>query len=79
MNLEEVIAGCEHLSSEEKAKLVHHLFGSDPGMQITFGNTGGNSQLHATTIFQINISDKGQVQGILEAIASQIDNCNDKG
>lgn len=58
---------CDHLSPDKKAQLVKRLLG-DQGIQVVFGN----SQLHADTICQINLSDKEQMAGILKVIAERI-------
>ncbi len=64
---EKIIELCETLSSDKKAQLVKRLL-ADQSIQVVFGN----SQMHADTIYQINLSDREQMADILKAIASRI-------
>jgi hypothetical protein len=64
---EKIFELCETLSSDKKAQLVKRLL-ADQSIQVVFGN----SQMHADTIYQINLSDREQMADILKAIASRI-------
>lgn len=64
---EKIFELCDRLSPDKKAQMVKRLLG-DQSLQVAFGN----SQLHADTIYQINLSDKDQMAMILRAIANKI-------
>lgn len=65
--LEKLMQNCDRLSAEEKAKLLKHLLG-DPGFQVIVGS----NQVHATTVYQLNLNSPEQIATVLDAIAKKI-------
>ncbi|MTJ14773.1 hypothetical protein FJR11_19770 [Anabaena sp. UHCC 0187] len=65
----------EHLSIDEKAKLVKKLFPvkDDSSCNITMVN----SQVHATTVYQFNLNSKDEIAHLWEAMADRIRNNSD--
>lgn len=64
----------EHLTIDEKAKLVKKLL---PVKDDSCTVTMGNSQVHATTVYQFNLNSKDEIADIWEAIAERIRNNTD--
>ena len=66
----------EHLTIDEKAKLVKKLFPikDDNGCSVTMGN----SQVHANTVYQFNLNSKDEIKDIWEAIAERVFEKSDK-
>jgi hypothetical protein len=65
----------EHLTIDEKAKLVKKLLPIKDDNSFTV--TMGNSQVHATTVYQFNLNSKDEIKDIWEAIADKIRNDSD--
>lgn len=64
-----LLEACDHLSNEEKAKLLKHLIGNDTGLSVSVGG----SQFCANTVYQVNLTDKEQVSDVLRLIANIIE------
>ena len=66
----------EHLTIDEKAKLVKKLFPikDDNSCSVTMGN----SQVHANTVYQFNLNSKDETANLLEAIIVKIRDTNNK-
>lgn len=60
----------EHLTIDEKAKLVKKLLPVKDDNSFTI--TMGNSQVHATTVYQFNLNSKDEIKDIWQAIAERI-------
>lgn len=67
VDLEKLMENCDRLDAEGKAKLIKHLLG-EPGLQVVIGS----NQVHATTVYQVNLSSPDQISTILDAIAKKI-------
>lgn len=68
--LDQAWALAEKLSPEDKAVLIARLL-PNSGFSIVLGN---NHQIGGSLSIQINMMDKSELGGILEAIAQQIKN-----
>jgi predicted metal-dependent TIM-barrel fold hydrolase len=66
-DLTKIMENCDRLDAEEKAKLIKHLLG-EPGLQVVIGS----NQVHATTVYQLNLNSPEQISTVLEAIAKKI-------
>ena len=66
--LEQAWALAEQLSPEDKAALIAKLLPSS-GFSIVLGN---NHQIGGSLSIQINMMDKSELSGILEAIAERV-------
>jgi hypothetical protein len=62
----------EHLTIDEKAKLVKKLLPVKDDNSCTI--TMGNSQVHANTVYQFNLNSKDEIADLWEAIADRIRN-----
>jgi len=62
----------EHLSTDEKAKLVEKLLPIKDDNSFTI--TMRNSQIHANTVYQFNFNSKDEIADLWEAIADRIRN-----
>lgn len=67
VDLEKLMNQSDRLNAEEKAKLIKHLLG-EPGLQVVIGS----NQVHATTVYQLNLNNPEQISTVLEAIAKKI-------
>jgi hypothetical protein len=62
----------EHLSIDEKAKLVEKLLPIKDDNSFTI--TMRNSQIHANTVYQFNLNSKDEIADLWEAIVDRIRN-----
>lgn len=62
----------EHLSIDEKAKLVEKLLPIKDDNSFTI--TMRNSQIHANTVYQFNLNSKDEIADLWEAITDKIRN-----
>jgi|GEM_PF-2735792 len=62
-------AEIDDLKPDEKAEVMKHLLGSDKSLQVVFGN----SNVTATTMFQINITSDADVSNLLKAVADRME------
>ena len=62
----------EHLTIDEKAKLVKKLLPIKDDNSFTV--TMGNSQVHANTVYQFNLNSKDEIADLWEAITDKIRN-----
>jgi hypothetical protein len=62
----------EHLSTDEKAKLVEKLLPIKDDNSFTI--TMRNSQIHANTVYQFNLNSKDEIADLWEAIVDRIRN-----
>ncbi len=62
----------EHLTIDEKAKLVKKLLPVKDDNSFTV--TMGNSQVHANTVYQFNLNSKDEIADLWKAIADRIRN-----
>ncbi|BAZ83815.1 hypothetical protein PN497_11900 [Sphaerospermopsis kisseleviana CS-549] len=65
----------EHLTIDEKAKLVKKLLPVKDDNSCTI--TMGNSQVHANTVYQFNLNSKDEIADLWGAIADRIRNNSD--
>jgi hypothetical protein len=65
--LKKLMEDCDRLDAEGKTKLLKHLLG-EPGLQVVIGS----SQVHATTVYQVNLNSPEQIATVLDAIAKKI-------
>jgi len=62
----------EHLTIDEKAKLVKKLLPVKDDNSFTV--TMGNSKVHANTVYQFNLNSKDEIADLWEAITDKIRN-----
>jgi hypothetical protein len=70
--LEFLESAMEHLTIDEKAKLVKKLLPVKDDKSFTI--TMGNSQVHANTVYQFNLNSKDEITDIWQAILDKIRN-----